>query len=299
MFIPMELAEQFTKYPNKATLYRGNHIIEPKIDGLRCEVTAEGIHSRYGNKWGFSNIIKPLTDFVAKLGMNIDCEIDSLVYKNGKLVNHYDRRRQTMSIVKKLHISDTEAKSLSLVVFDVIPHKGNLKLIDRKKLVSKLVPILKKLVPFNVVENPYYVVHSKEEFDKYYNGFVAQGLEGCMLKNINSIYRSCRTWDWIKLKHKYTSDCPILRVELGTKGKKNENRTGVLVVKTPMGEAKIGTGFPETGKESRDWFFSNKDTIKGVVIEIEHEGYANGDGRLINAAYKCVRWDKPKWEISF
>lgn len=305
MYLPQQLAESYKDCPNKASIFKGNHIIEAKIDGLRAELSSDASYSRYGNAWGFApGLIKPLTDFLARAGVAIDGEWEYMGYGDGKLIDHYTRRRKCLSIMSKDRILNYELKDIVFRAFDVIPMNGNLIGWDRKKLLKQIMPLLQKAcrdngIPFRIEEVPYFVASSQKRFDEAFNWFVKEGYEGIMVKNMSAVYKRTRTFDWLKLKLKHTSDLPVLRVELGTKGKKNESRAGVVVVKTPKGEAKIGTGFPEMGKESRQWFFDNKDTIASLVLEIEHEGYANEKGNLLNAAFKGVRWDKPRGEMSF
>jgi ATP-dependent DNA ligase len=301
MYIDVQLAESYKDYTNKAVVFNGNHILEPKIDGLRGELANDGIYSRYGNKWGFpSDSISDLLSFINKLGFFIDGEFDYLEYdKYGKLLPHFERRKLTMSILKRLVVPKHKFNKLIFTVFDVIPISGNLTLKDRKALVTKIVPLLNTVAPFQVKENPYGIIKSKKDFDYWFDTYIKRGYEGAMIKNFRAIYHRKRTSDWLKVKPTIISDLPILRVEAGEKGKKNEFRMGFLVVKTPKGEAKIGTGFPDKGYGSREYFWENRNHIKGVVVEIEHEGYANQQGSLLNASFKLIRDDKPKWEMSF
>jgi ATP-dependent DNA ligase len=303
MYIKQQLAKPWKDFSAQASVYSsGKYVMEAKINGLRAELTSVASYSRYGNKWGFDPAcLRPLTDFLAKAGIAIDGEWEYTgVDRDGNRPHHYERYKRILSIISKDRILVHELKDVVFRAFDVIPMNGaKLSGWDRKKLLAQAMPLLQKVCPFKIEEVKWFKITSKEQFDRAFKFFIGSGEEGMMIKNLNATYKDTRTFDWMKMKFKWTSDLPIIRVELGKKGKKNENRTGVLVVKTPKGWAEIGTGFPETGKESRDWFWENKDSVGGLVVEVEHEGYANDEGKLVNASFKFVRWDKPKGELSW
>lgn len=302
MYFKQQLAEPYKDFTSKASLFNGSYVMEAKIDGLRALLSTDAAYSRYGNKWGFSPAyLAPLTNFLTKAGIAIDGEWEYREYgKDGKLTNHYERRKKVLSIISKDRIITQQLKDVVFRAFDVIPVNGaKLSGWDRKKLLAQAIPLLQKVSPFKIEEVKWFKITSKEQFERSYKFFIDSGEEGIMVKNLNATYKDTRTFDWMKRKFKWTSDLPIIRIELGDKGKKNENRMGKVVVKTPKGEAKIGTGFPERGKESREWYMENRDKVDGLVLEIEHEGYANEQGNLLNAAAKGIRWDKPRGEMSF
>jgi ATP-dependent DNA ligase len=298
-FVEVQLAYHIKKIEGYERLCKGSHIVEPKINGARGEINADGVYSRYGNKWGFDPTkIEKLVNFLKKANITIDGEFDSLYYDaKGKLLHHNTRRLKTMSIVKTKRVNNLLLDKLVFWVFDIVFPQNVFTLKERKLYLEKIVKTLDSIAPFKIKMTPYIVVNSLREFEVIFDYFVnEQGFEGVMIKKLAALYKHSRTDDWLAFKLRWTSDLPIIRIETGKKGKKNELKMGNLVVKTPIGEAEIGTGFSDA---QRKWFYDNRDKVAGLVVEIEHEGYANDKGDLTNASFICERFEKPKWELSF
>jgi len=298
MFKAVQLAEHIKTYKGVNRLFKGGYVVEPKINGLRGEIASDGIYSRYSNAWGFDTTkTEKLFNFLGLANIALDGEFDSLAYEaDGTLVNHNDRRLLTASILKTNKIANENLDKLVYWVFDIIIPNNVFTLAERKNYLTSIMEALNKVSPFTIKFTPYIEVKSEKTFELALDYFMKNGFEGAMLKKLTATYKGKRTADWIAYKQRYTSDFPIVRVECGTKGKKNEFKMGSLVLKTPRGESEVGTGFND---EQREWFLKNKDKVRGVVVEVEHEGVSEKYGNLINVSFVRIRDDKPLWEISY
>ncbi|NDB84691.1 MAG: hypothetical protein EB127_18600 [Alphaproteobacteria bacterium] len=102
-----------------------------------------------------------------------------------------------------------------------------------------------------------------EVFEKVIN----KGIEGVILKNLDSIWESKRSKNQVKLKKENTCDLEIEEVIEGTG--KNKGKLGSLLCasRDRKIEVNVGTGFTE-GERVR--FYETKESLIGRIVEVKY-----------------------------
>lgn len=186
---------------------------QPKLDGMRCIINAEGMWSRQGKPIvSAPHIFKALEHwFQARPGLVLD----------GELYNHKlkDDFAKIMSLCKKQKPKPAEleesAEMVQFWVYDVPSLEDGYG--NRYEYLEDLLeglPDSIQLVPTHKPEN-------QEELDACFEEYLADGYEGQMVRT-NGTYESKRSKRLLKRKNFEDAEFTILRIEEG-KG----NRTGM------------------------------------------------------------------------
>ena len=160
---------------------------------------------------------------------------------------------------KLQHYEDNTQFPLCYYVFDLLSLNGQdttaLSLLDRKKLLKKLIP------KSDVIKFSAHVLETGIEFFKV---AVSNDLEGIMAKKIKSEYHTGeRTGEWLKIKH-HKSDEVIIVGFTEPGGTRNYFGALVLAVKTPNGLKYAGhTGSGFTDKMLKETYSK----LKPLIIE--------------------------------
>jgi DNA ligase-1 len=108
-------------------------------------------------------------------------------------------------------------------------------------------------------ETPYIITNDPDELRTYHEHQLAEGLEGAVIKQLDSEYQSGRKgWNWVKIKEEEgtrgklrdTLDCVVMGLYAG-RGKRTEFGLGAFLVGVLDAEqriktiAKIGTGLSD------------------------------------------------------
>lgn len=256
------------------------YLAEPKFDGLRsvCIIREKDnieFLTRFGNKVHNVDIIQhEIAEQPKLIGFVLDGEIYS---KNWS---------ETISITKTIKTHKI-AENLIFYVFDILTitewenKQCNKPLIERKKLLnSKLIdtPHVQK-VRFKKIKD-------LQDAYKIYEYYLSKGLEGIMLKRIDSLYKFKRTKDWLKVKDVLTDEFLVVDILEGTG--KYKGMLGSVVIQLKDGrKMKVGTGFTD---EQRKKYWNNKNLILNKYIEVAYQELTN-DGKLRNPRFIRVRED--------
>jgi len=254
-------------------------IIQPKLDGLRCQL----------HKWVekgkpmvalFSRNLEVLTHMFPEVVKGAEMlEGDSFIL-DGELVGYREETGEFIPFqqtIQRRRKYDIEKKAgeipVSLFCFDLMYLNGeDLTLLPYRERLNKL----ERLIPQNF-ELSLKVVESNEvsetkEVQKLFDTYVSAGLEGLMAKSPTSQYQpGVRNYDWIKLRRSYevrladTIDGVILGYYKG-RGKLTKFGIGAFLVGIYNEEkdefqtiAKVGTGVKEDEWEE---IKTNLDKIK-------------------------------------
>lgn len=144
-----------------------------------------------------------------------------------------------------------------------------------------------------------YVANSDEEIRNFYTTFVAQGLEGVIVKDPDGTWQKKRSNDWLKIKGEDTADLPIIGAFEGEG--EMEGTLGGLILDFNGVEVRVGSGFK---REERDelWEMFLRDMTRIANGEDEYEliGYPaevsyqeiTPAKSLRHPVFKKVRFDK-------
>jgi len=232
---------QFLK-PQLAHLYESDKVEYPvraefKLDGSRLQIHRWGTQT-----WLFSRraveksqTLPEIVD-VAKTFKAHSCIVDSEVVaidENGRFLPFQYLLERTVS--RKPPEEDLERRKekirVTIRAFDVLFLNGreltDLPLSERRKYLLEVVPA-EYVVEGMDCEN-------EVELMKFYEEALRSGLEGIVVKNLNSIYEAGqRTYTWLKLKpERDTIDCTIIKALYGKGRRAGLYSSFLLTVRDP------------------------------------------------------------------
>lgn len=254
---------------------RGNFIIEPKYDGLRCiamvDKGAVTLLSRNGKEFTSSDHLKPLLLSLGRDGV-FDGELTSGNFNS------------SISAVKR---KDQQNDATVFNIFDFLDHDEWKNPINPwRQRRHQLSEMFKQVSSPRLRLTPAYDLGTEADAFKYYAQLLNLGYEGGIVKNARGIYRFSRHRDWLKLKE--TNDVD-LRVESLVEGEgKYKGMLGAAIVFFNGKRVSVGSGFSD---EERELFWKEPNRIIKKVIEIRYH-QVTPDGSLRHPRYFMVREDK-------
>ena len=203
-FAPM-LAE---KYDQK--LVEEGDLVQPKLDGIRCIATKEGLRTRKGEVISSCpHVLEDLADIFAR---NPTLTID------GELYNHEfkDNFNELASIIRKQKPDEAQLararRDIEFHVYDLVVG-GNLAMsaVDRNVALTNIVaeagPSI-QLVPTEIVG-------SHEEVRVFFQRCINLGYEGTMVRSATAGYQQKRTKALMKFKEFISEEFEISKIEEG------------------------------------------------------------------------------------
>jgi DNA ligase-1 len=261
---------------DKVRPFKGEYYVEPKYDGLRCLIVAQGstvtLYSRNGKEFTSSDHLKSqVREIGASLGDRVfDGELTSGNFN------------ESSSSVRKKNSSDD---SVVLNLFDLLTlsewRDPQLTYKERRKrLVEHYVQTPNiRLVP------SYYVGDNKQAHGKYLE-FLDQGYEGAIIKRGEGLYRLKKHHDWMKLKEVNDVDLQVTHLVPGEG--KYLNMLGAAVVSYRGRNVNIGSGWSDA---ERVKYWEDPKLLIGKVIEIQYH-QETPDGSLRHPRFAKIREDK-------
>ncbi len=178
---------------------------EFKLDGFRLAIHKNVKEIRLFTR-NMEDVTKQFPDVVSVVKKNVkgrsfilDCEIVGFDKKTGK---HVPFQKISQRIKRKYEIDRMiEELPVEISVFDLILYNDkslmNENLKERRKILERIVhPINKKIVLTKKL-----ITSSTEKAEEFYKKALESGMEGIMVKNFESKYRSGRYVNgWVKLK---------------------------------------------------------------------------------------------------
>ena len=194
---------------------KSNYVAQEKLDGSRytMQLTKTGgrLFSRVASKKGTGNVEK--TDNIPHITKVILKEYtDSII--DGEIMSPNPEKLTVTSIMGALPDKALERQkefgNVRYNVFDILYYKGkdvqNLPFKERKILVDEVVKVYNKAGVKEMFSLDY-ITGTGDDKREYYQNIVANGGEGIILKDINSIYEQGeRPKTWVKVKKNVTSD---------------------------------------------------------------------------------------------
>ena len=190
------------KFDNKRVDWSKPVFIQPKLDGIRCIMTADGCYSRNGKK--FMNVQHLYTKAIQDL-----FKVNPLLVIDGELYNHdlRDNFEKIVSLVRKQKPKPEDRKEahqlIQYHVYDfVMAYKGKLDLIESdmnryEKRMHQLV--CTDMYGKHIRYVPARGVHTLDKAKEIHNSFLEQGYEGSILR-LDGPYKCGRSYDLMKFK---------------------------------------------------------------------------------------------------
>lgn len=210
-FKPM-LAKNYEDYADKHVWRHGMVWTQPKLDGVRCIATKDGLFSRTWHRiLAVPHIEIGLRSFFEK---NPDTILDGELY-NHKLRDDFNR---IVSLVRKTKPSTEDfiesRENIEYWMFDVAGDKADLPFSDRVQVLEEFMEayVSTGLDPFRIT--PSHRVDSLELLDVYYQQFLDSGFEGQMIR-VPSVYEQKRSKFLLKRKEFVDSEFTVVEIEEG------------------------------------------------------------------------------------
>ena len=265
-FKPM-LAHKFEDYEDKIKypIYA-----QPKLDGIRCIVRADGMWSRNGKKIisapHIYEALKPLFE------TDPDLTFDGELYAD-KFANDFNA---ICSLVKKTKPTSSDLKESKEKIEYHIYDLPSVNDIFEKRIKHIGVDELPKCC--KIVHT--YFVKEKEYLDQLYNKFMEQGYEGQMVR-LNEKYENKRSKSLLKRKEFIDEEYTILGIEEG-----QGNKTGMIG--SFIFENKDGKQFnssPKFNWEVCKQMWDERDTLIGKQATVKYFNLTPGDSPVPRFPY--------------
>ncbi len=275
-------------------------LVQTKMDGMRFNAIVQDGKVEYRSRNGKEiQLLGNLdADFIALAG-DVDCVFDGelLVKQDGKILD-----RQTgngiLNKANKGTISQAEAEKVCATVWDVIPY---LYFVDGEcpvnygKRWDSLCKLVDKNQPTKVGLVDSWEVETYEEAKTLFEGLLADGQEGIILKDKNGIWENKRAKHQIKFKGEMECDLEIIAVEEGTG--KYAGKLGAVVCRSRPEDGKyltvnVGSGFNDAHRTD---LWAIRDQLIGKIVAVKYNMRSKnkaGEESLFLPIFVEVRDDK-------
>ena len=270
-------------------------LVQLKMDGMRFNAIVRDGKVEYRSRNGkeIQLLGKLDMEFIALAG-DIDCVFDGelLVVDNGGILD-----RQTgngiLNKANKGTISDKEASMVRATVWDVIPYAY---FVDAycptpySTRFNSLSMLLDKNKPEKISLVNNWEVNTIEEAHTLFEGLLAQGQEGIILKDKSGVWEDKRAKHQIKFKGELECDLKIVAVEEGTG--KYAGMLGAIICESSDGVVKVnvGSGFNDEHRKNL-WKENLIDKIVAVKYNARIKNKA-GEESLFLPIFVEIRDDK-------
>jgi DNA ligase-1 len=256
----------------------GGYFVEPKLDGLRMMVAEGRAYTRNGRSIEtVGHILEELAQFKDYVFDGEVMGVDDFDASSGAT------RRKNTGVNKSLtyHVFD------AFLVDEWKARKVNRGLEARKAFLGQLFMTVGfkhvKQVPHQrLPDRTTFEMLEKEFRDK----MVAEGYEGCMLKDPKAHYIFKRSDSLLKFKPFLDADGTIVDFQEG-KGR-HRGRLGALFVEFDGVVTRVGSGFNDA---MRDHVWNSKELYRGAVAECKYQN-KTPDGKLRFPVFIRFRGDK-------
>jgi len=212
------------------------YLAQPKLDGVRCIGTYDGLFTRTGKA------IEGFTEIEAEVKALIHCNPEILAV-DGELYCHSMKFDEISGIVRKKG-KDPSKDRLYLSVFDYIPTPTSA---DTALIRSKVLDRAIDASLPNMLQVMHAEINNQQELDGFLGGIISQGYEGVMLRNPHGKYEQKRSSNLLKLKQFQDSEFEITDTLEGS-GKE----TGLLIWQCKTAGGETFTVRPEGSYEQRE-----------------------------------------------
>ena len=253
---------------------RGNAItypcyVQPKLNGVRMVAykSTDGIslYSRNGKPFTTLDHLLPQLDQVMKVGEYLD----------GELYNPELDLQEIVSLVKN-NSEDNGRASLQYWVYDTIVN--DLPYCLRINRLTQIKANCDVGAAPNIVIVDTYTAENADKVDNLHFTFVAQGMEGLMLRNTMGLYQ-CNHRSVELQKYKIFQSDEFLIVDvIGGEDGKAEQDAAIFVCET-----KAGIEFnvrPKGGREIRKQWLLDKVNIIGKYLTVKYFDYTPGEASV-------------------
>lgn len=243
--------KRFKRWGSKA-------IIQPKLDGIRCRVViTDGKVTLYSSSAKEIVSVPHINRSFAASGL-VDIELDGELYEHSLPLEYIN---SIVSRTKNLHY---DHKVMEYHVFDIVsdaPQEQRLQIL--LNLHVNLIPYVQRVRPQEVT--------SLEILNYIYKGYLEDGYEGFILRQINAPYARKRSTSLLKCKPRKIDSYQIVGYleEHSIEGEP-KNTLGALKLLKDGEIFNVGSGFT---RDERIAFWENKEALPGKWCTIKYQDF--------------------------
>ena len=244
------------KFSEQAHKIKYPALAQPKLDGHRCIYNEAD-----GNGGLWSRTRKPINS--APHIVNAICKGSPCGFLDGELYNHdYKANFEELSSLIRQEEPKEGYENIQYHVYD-IPNPA-LTNFERYEMLEELRPIFIGS-PVHIVET--IVVNDEDELMTAFEHFLAEGYEGCMVRNMDGLYVNKRSYDLQKIKEFDDAEFKIIGIKVGTKG----SMAGKAVFTCQNGDVtfdcKLKGNMDELTKYAND-----PSLVVGKILTVKYQG---------------------------
>ena len=245
------------KFSEQAHKIKYPALAQPKLDGHRC--TAQREEDGTYTLWSRTRKpIKSCPHIAQMLGATMFTKLD------GELYNHeYHAKFEELSSLIRQEEPKEGYENIQYHVYD-IPNE-----ILPNSMRSKMLMDLKEAfegTSIHIVET--LVVNDEDELMEAFEHFLAEGYEGCMVRNIDGMYVNKRSYDLQKIKEFDDAEFKIIAVKVGTKG----SMAGRAVFTCQNGDITFDVKMKGSMDDLKK-YADNPELVIGKILTVKFQGY--------------------------
>ena len=262
------------KYSEQGHKIKFPALVQPKLDGHRCTSQLDDINEV--SLW--SRTRKPITSVphiqraIEKFFPIIQHTFGDIIINrfDGELYNHdYHKDFEELSSVIRSEKSIDENQIMQYHIYDIpYPTMTNK---ERNELLQSLKPKFEG-TPLHIVET--LIVNDEDELMLAFDHFIAQGYEGCIVRNMDGKYVNKRSYDLQKVKEFDDDEFEIIGVNTG-KGKMSDKAIFLCDIPALHGKTDDPT-FEAKMKGKLDdlkQYVDNPSLAIGRMLTVQYQGY--------------------------
>ena len=245
------------KFSEQAHKIKYPALAQPKLDGHRC--TSQLVDGKV-TLW--SRTRKPIKsaphieEAIAKF-----CILQRL---DGELYNHeYHSNFEELSSLIRQDEPKPGYENIQYHVYDIPEPTVSNQL--RSEMLQEMRDMFEG-TPIHIVET--IVVNDEDELMVAFEHFLAEGYEGCMVRNIDGLYANKRSYDLQKIKEFDDSEFKIIGVKVGTKG----SMAGRAVFTCQNGDVTFDVKMKGSMDDLKT-YADNPELVIGKILTVKYQGF--------------------------
>jgi len=233
-------------------------LAQPKLDGHRCTSQFDN-----GIVTLWSRTRKPIKSSPHIIKALEKCGIADRF--DGELYSHdYRDNFEELSSLIRQDEPKEGYENIQYHIYD-FPHP-TMKNIERNMLLQSFKPFFENTA-VRIVET--LVVNDEDELMEAFEHFLAEGYEGCMVRNADGLYVNKRSYDLLKIKEFDDSEYKIIGVKVGTKG----SMAGKAVFTCEINEGITFDCKLKGSMEDLKTYADNPELVIGKILTVKYQGF--------------------------
>jgi len=256
--LPM-LAHKFSEHGDKL---KYPCFVQPKLDGHRCIATPQGLgHALWSRTRkpirSMQHILLALSKRSGAAGMHFD----------GELYNHsYRTEFEKLTHFIRQASSEPGCKAVQYHVYDVPGHPGTFR--ARLAMLQDALSDTRQCLASPLVLVETREVANEDELMLAFEDFLAQGYEGAIARNADSLYVNKRSYDLLKIKKFDDAEFKVTGVEEG-KGKMAGH--GIFVCQLPGSTVEFRAKMKGALSDLKK-YYEHPEKYIGKQLTVQHQG---------------------------